>query len=106
PGDNDAFKDLLDKIETVTGGVTVADKIKLEVALTARDAAAAREIDKALTESLSQALGFLMTAANTQKQLAPLVDVLKSIKTSTRDKMVLIKAELGAEFVEKALPKE
>jgi hypothetical protein len=106
PADAGKVKDIFDTIEAITGGVTLAEDLKIQFALAAKDAAAARDIDKALNDGINQSLGFLALLATTQKQLVPLVDLLKSIRVSTKDRVVIIKGELSADALEKAFPKD
>jgi hypothetical protein len=106
PDDASTVRDLFNKVEAVTGGITVADTIKLEVAFTARDAATAKDVKQAITDNVNQTLAVLALAADSQKQLAPLVDVLKKIQTSASDRVVTLKAELGADVLEKLIPKD
>ena len=101
--EDSAAKDLLEKVEAVRGGVSVGESLKLELALTAQDAAAAKEVHKALTEALGQARRSL-AAAGAPMGSAPLAELLKGLKTSQEGRAVLIKAELEEEWVLKLLP--
>lgn len=105
PVDIGPVRATLEKAEAVGAGLTVGDDVKLTAALAARDTAAAKEISDGLTDTLNQVLAVVALAAVKHKQFVPLVEVLKSIKVGLKERVVTIKAEIGADLVEKLLPK-
>ncbi len=105
PGTDDRIRDVLGKVQGLGGGVTVEDGVKLEVGLTANDADAARALEKGIGDGLNQALGVLALLAGNQQEIAPVLDFLKSIKVTARDKTVVLRGEVTAEMIEKAMKK-
>src|SRR5258708_446042 len=97
----DAIKSTLDNLEAVGGGITIGDDINLELAGSTKNAQAAREISKTVNDYLTQGLGILALLAGQEKKLAPVVDIVKTIKCTARDKTVIIKAQISAEVIEK-----
>ena len=100
------IKDVLAKITAVAGGFTVTDGIKMEFNVATKEAADAKDLKEKLAGGLNTALAFLALAAMNQKELAPLLDVVKSIKTTSKDKTLTLKGELPAEALNKWLPKD
>jgi hypothetical protein len=93
----------LEKIDALGGGVTVGEDVKMEVVLSAKNADAAKELNDTIAKGLNQATGVLSLLAGSTKELAPLAEVVKSVKTSAKDKTVILKGEIGADLIEKAI---
>jgi hypothetical protein len=102
----DEVKDALEKVQSLGGGVTVEDGIKLELAVGARDADAAKELHKKISDGLKQALILATAVAAANDDLNPLLDVAKSVKVGVKDKVLTIKAMIDADVIEKAIKKE
>jgi len=99
-----AVKDSLAKIKTISGGLTLTDGVKIELTsgmATPRDAL---DLKNQITDGINLAIGLAALAQN--KEIAPVIDFLKSIKTTSRDKTVTIKAEVTGEDLNKVLPKD
>jgi hypothetical protein len=99
PIDNEKLKKSLDSIESVTGGINVADEVKLEFQIATKDAAGAKDLVQTIKGALAQAKGFLALAGG--DQLAPLVDVLGTAKATAEDKTVTVVAVISADVIEK-----
>jgi hypothetical protein len=99
-------KAALDKVHTLGGGITVEDGVKLEFTIGARDADAAKELNKTLNDGLKQALLLATAVAAANEDLNALLDVVKSVKVGVKDKVLTVKAAIDAEVVEKALKKD
>ena len=89
-----------EKIKSITGGLTVAADILLDVRITAADLSAAKEINDQIGEGLQAAQGFVGAFAAQQKALAPVVDILAAVKHDAKDKDVSIKTTIKAETLE------
>ncbi len=101
----DEAKALLEKIGTLGGGLTVEDGIQLEIALGAKDADAAKDIQKQLDVGLKQALLLVTAIAASNEELNPLLDVIKTVKVGVKDKVVTVKAAVDADAIDKAIKK-
>jgi len=97
----DAIKSGLDDLEAVGGGITIGDDINLELAGSAKNAQAAKEISRTVNDYLTKGLGILALIAGQEKKFAPAVDIVKTIRCNARDKTVILKAQLSAEVLEK-----
>lgn len=98
-------KKTLEKIDALTFGLTLADGIQAQVAITAKSIEAAGELAKEIKEGLEQAKGLITLLAGSQKELAPVVDILGAIKTSTEGNTILLKGGVSADTLEKSLKK-
>ena len=98
---NDAVvKDLLAKVDAVGGGITIGDDIKLEVVVGTKTVQDARELKGTVNDYVTKGIALVGLLALQQKELAPVVDVLKSIRCSAKEKVVTVKAEISAEVIE------
>jgi len=102
----DGIKDVLKTIAAASGGITVTDGVKVELSAVTKEAGDAKNIKDTLSNGINAAIGFAALAAMNQKELAVLVDFLKSVKVTSRDKTVSIKAELSGEELGKLIPKD
>jgi len=100
--DDSSIKDELARIEAISGGITVDDEIKLELALAVKDAEVAREISTEINEGLNIVLTLVAVASREKKELAPALDALKTIKAAAKGNAIILKGTVTAEMIEKA----
>ena len=106
-GAPDEVKQLFEKIDAVGGGVTVGDEIKVEVAVSAKDADDAKEIGDEAKGYLKQAKLLLSALAFAESnQIDALLDVVGGVRVSVKDKTVVFKASVGADVIDDALKKD
>ncbi len=98
--------DVLKTVTAAAGGITLTDGIKLEIVVSTKEAADARSLKEKVGEGLNTGLALLALAAMNQKELAPLLEIVKSIKTTSKDNMVTIKGEVTGETLQKLAPKD
>ncbi len=96
-------KKISERIESITLGITVSKDIKLGMTIAAKTADNAKELAEDLKEGLNQAKGFLALMAGNQKNLAPVVDLVNSIKVATEGNNLTLKSEVSEEMIEKGL---
>jgi hypothetical protein len=99
-GEEPQAKEVLEKLDNITGGITVGDGIKTQILLGAKDADSATAINKKVDEGLDQAQQLVAAFADLRKDLAPLLQVVKGIKVGAKDKTVTIDSEISAEVLE------
>jgi hypothetical protein len=105
-GKGDDAKAFLAKCESISLGVTVADDVKAQLLLAATNATAAKDLTAKLNDGLDQAkqiVGFLVT---NNKDVAPLVDFLDTVKVAAQGNAVTVKGEFEKGVIEKSIKKE
>jgi hypothetical protein len=95
----------LEKVESVTGGLAVADDIRLDLTVATKDADSAKEVSGQITTGLTSAQAFVALLANGQRELAPLVGLLGTIKTTADGSRVSVKGQVTREDIEKVIKK-
>jgi hypothetical protein len=101
-----AVKDMLAKVATAHGGITLTDGIKIEFSVGTKNAEDAKTIQGAVNNAVNAGIGLAGIAAMNNPQIAPVVDFLKSVKVTSREKIATLKAELTAEDLGKLIPKD
>jgi hypothetical protein len=99
-GEEPQAKDVLDKIENITGGITVSDGIKTQIVVATKDAEAAKTVHKKVGEGLDEAQQLVGALADLRKELAPLLEVVKGVKVGTKDKAVTIDSDISGEVLQ------
>jgi hypothetical protein len=87
-------------IESVVATVTVTDVIKGKVVFTAKDAETAKAVNAKFEAGLAQATAELTREAARQKELEPVLEVLKGIKQSSKDQTITFEGQGTAETLE------
>jgi len=98
------IKDMLTRVAVIHGGITLTDGIKIDVSAGTKEAADARTIKEGIGNAINAGVAFAAIAAMQNKDLAPLVDFLKSVKVTSKDKTVSLKAEISGEDLGKIIP--
>lgn len=98
-------KKILDKFQSFTGGFTVTDEVALDGRIAAKNDSAAGDLKKELSNGLEQAKGLAAVFAANQPQLAPVSEVLDSIKVNAEKDSVLLKGKVSKDVIEKAMKK-
>jgi hypothetical protein len=104
-GSNPDAKEVIDKISDASGGIHIDKDIKIRLSVTAKSADDAKDLDEKIKDGLNTALGAVALLAGQKKELAPLVDVLKNVKPSVKDKVVSVELEIAGKDIEKAINK-
>ena len=94
-------QDFADKIKNVTGGVTLSDEVKADFVLAGKDEKGAKAVAETLEDGLSQVKGLIALMANQQKELAPVIDVIGTIKIAADGSNVNLKAEISKDVIAK-----
>jgi hypothetical protein len=99
----------LDKITAVSGGLTLSDELKLEVGISTKGTDSAKELHDTIKQQLN--LGLALAAAIVQgidanPGLDVVLELLKSIRVSTKDSTVFIKGRVNADTIQDLLKKD
>jgi hypothetical protein len=100
------IKEVVELLDAVGGGITIGDDVKLEMVASAKTAKDAKAINDKINDGLTQGLAILALLAGQNKDLAPVLDIAKTIKSTARNKTVTVKGEISAELIEKAANKK
>jgi len=103
PGD---VKGMVEKIQAVAGGLTISDEIKLEIAVTAKNAKDAKDLSDSAKAGLNLILSFaapLSQNANTPKWVELVVEVVKAVRVTNKSETVFVKGRISNDLIEDAL---
>ena len=78
------------KLTSITGGLTLTDELKAEFNLNTKNADDAKTIGEEARDGLNQAKAIVALMAAQQKQLAPLADILTSVKVNTKGNSISV----------------
>jgi len=93
-GGNPNLQGQLAKLETVTAVVKVTKDVNLDITLGLKDADAADELGKSIDEGLMQIKGLIPFLAAQNPQLKPLGEAAKTLKSTVKEKSIVITAQL------------
>jgi hypothetical protein len=99
-------KAILGKIDAVSGGITISDEVKIEIGVTTKTATDAKDVGKAINDGLNQLMVLVGVLSANEPKLAPALDFLKSVKTSTKEKVLTVKGTLDADTIDKLIDKQ
>jgi hypothetical protein len=97
----DFIKDPLSKVEAIGGGITIDKDVNLEVIVSTKTVAEAKELNKTINNYLTQGLGVLALLATQEKNLQPVVDILKTVRCSNKEKALIFKAQVTEDVLKK-----
>jgi hypothetical protein len=102
-GDDGLVKEKIDKVATLSGGVTIDKEVKLDLVVTANNAEDGDDLRETINDTVATGIGVLGILSGKNKSLLPLIDILKTIKAGGTDKAVVINAQITGDVMEKAL---
>jgi hypothetical protein len=93
----------LEKLKGMAASITISNEIAIQANLEAKDADTAKEIVKQATGGLVLANFALQQQAQQNPQIAPLVDVLKTLRVTSQGNGVTATGRVSADVIEKGL---
>src|SRR5262249_61711595 len=99
----DSAKEIVNKVQDVIAGVAIDKDLKVELGITAKSTQDAKDLEAKVKEGLNSALGILALLAGNEKKLEPLIDVLKMVKPSLKEKTVTVQLKIDGEDIEKPI---
>jgi hypothetical protein len=99
-GDLVPAAEVFDKVDAVGGGLTLGDELKLEVVLSAKSADDAKQIKESVNTAINSGIALLGLATGDHKELEKVLDILKTVKATAKDKTVTLKVRVSAEVLE------
>jgi hypothetical protein len=96
-------QEVTDKLKNIIGTINVTDDVKLNFNLAAKDEAAAKDVAKQIDEGLGQVKAFAGIMAAQNKQLAPVIDILGTLKVEAKGTNVSLKGEVTKDIIDKLI---
>jgi hypothetical protein len=103
--DDPMAKEIIDRIQDADLGITIDKDIKVQLGITAKTAEDAKKLDENIVDGMDQLRGILALLSQNNKDLKPLLNVLKAVKPSTKGKTITIVIEVPGELLENAAKK-
>ena len=98
-GDQANIQGQLEKMETVALVVRIGTDIALDVTIAMKDGDSADELGKTIDDGLQQIKGAVPFLAAMNQQLKPLVDVVKTLKSTVKDRTVNITGKMAGSAI-------
>lgn len=98
--------ELMEKVDALGGGLTLGDDLKVEIVLSTKSADDAKQIKTATNDGINHGVALLGLLASQNKQLGPIVDILKTVKATAKDKTVTLKAQISSDTLDGIFDKE
>jgi hypothetical protein len=96
-------KAIIEGIDSIGGGIGVDKDVTLSVNVFTKDEDSAKKLKDTMDQGMAQALGFLGLMAAQQKELTPVLEFVKSMKTSSKAKMMSLEGKLPGKMIEDAI---
>lgn len=96
-------KAILDGIDSIGGGIGIDKDVTLKINVFTKDEDTAKKLKETLDQGMAQALGFLGLMAAQQKELTPVLEFVKSMKTSSKSKTMSLEGKLPGKIIEDAI---
>lgn len=104
--DTESTGDLSEKLDAIAGGLKITDGLELEASLSTKSAENAKQIKTAINDGINQGIGLLGLLGGQNKKIDTVVNILKAIKTTSKDKIVKLKAQVSAEVMTELFGKD
>ena len=97
------YKAIIEGIDSIIGGIGVDEDVSLKINVFTKDEDSAKKLKETLDQGMAQALGFLGLMAAQEKELTPVLEFVKSMKTSSKEKMMSLEGKLPGKMIEDAI---
>jgi len=99
----DPAKAILENVDSIGGGIGIDKDIVLKLSINTKTDDSAKMLQETINQGLTQALGFLGLMAAQQKELAPALEFVKSLKVENKAKSITIQGMLAGKALEDAV---
>jgi hypothetical protein len=96
---------IVEKLNAITGGITVGDDVKAAFVLSTKNAKDADSVESELKAGIDQITGLAELVANQNKELKPLVDAVKTLKVAAQGNAITLTGQLSKEVLDRLVPK-
>lgn len=96
-------KAIIEGIDSIGGGIGIDKDVTLSINVFTKDEDSAKKLKETMDQGMAQALGFLGLMAAQQKELTPILEFVKSMKTNSKAKMMSLEGKLPGKMIEDAI---
>lgn len=96
-------KAIMDGIDSIGGGIGIDKDVTLKINVFTKDEDSSKKLKETMDQGMAQALGFLGLMAAQQKELTPVLEFVKSMKTSSKAKTMSLEGKLPGKMIEDAI---
>lgn len=100
-----AVRDALAKIEVIGGGLTISEEVKFDLYFSTKDETS-QTVRQTIDKAVKLGIVGLSLLGDERKELNLLLDVLKSIKATVKEKVVTVTARLTADVIDDFFKKD
>jgi hypothetical protein len=100
---DEQLKQVSDKINRISGGISVMDDVKIEFSFGTKNGNDAKVLNKVLFGKVNQLKGVVLLLAGNQQELAPLVDTVNTLKVGIKGSDVTIGGQVTRDAIEAIL---
>ena len=97
------YKAIIEGIDSIIGGIGIDEDVTLKINVFTKDEDSSKKLKETLDQGMAQALGFLGLMAAQEKELTPVLEFVKSMKTSSKEKMMSLEGKLPSKMIEDAI---
>ena len=99
------YKVIIEGIDSIIGigGIGIDEDVTLKINVFTKDEDSSKKLKETMDQGMAQALGFLGLMAAQEKELTPVLEFVKSMKTSSKEKMMSLEGKLPGKMIEDAI---
>jgi hypothetical protein len=97
------YKAIIEGIDSIIGGIGIDEDVTLKINVFTKDEDSSKKLKETMDQGMAQALGFLGLMAAQEKELTPVLEFVKSMKTSSKEKMMSLEGKLPSKMIKDAI---
>jgi hypothetical protein len=96
-------KEVLEKIKSLHGGISLTDDVKVDFVVGAKNADDAKDLAGVIKQYVNQGKELVNLLGQNKKEFAPVIELLDSVKVNQQGNGVTIKAQISKQTINKSL---
>ena len=97
------YKAIIEGIDSIIGGIGIDEDVTLKINVFTKEEDSSKKLKETMDQGMAQALGFLGLMAAQEKELTPVLEFVKSMKTSSKAKMLSLEGKLPGKMIKDAI---
>ncbi len=95
------YKVIIEGIDSIIGigGIGIDEDVTLKINVFTKDEDSSKKLKETMDQGMAQALGFLGLMAAQEKELTPVLEFVKSMKSSSKEKMMSLEGKLPVKMI-------